>query len=333
MTETPLPVIFDPETLQAAGACSPAPGEHSTAHPHQDDGSGEALFYAVKFGPRSSYRLYGRRGSSAQRKIAGWGVRRPSYMHSFALTERYAVLAECPFTVDPLELIRSGRPFIENYRWHPDQPARFLVIDLHSGELCARAEAEPFFCFHHVNAFQEGDQLIVDLIAYEDAQIVESLYLEPLRAEGMVPRQELRRYRVPLGGGEARSEALATGLELPRINYRGFNARPYSYVYGTDFSPEDSAQRFVTGIKKVDVDKAESSEFSEPGAYPGEPVFVPAPQARREDDGVLLSLVLEPATETSYLLVLDAGDLAEIARARVPHPVPFGFHGQFYPAA
>jgi beta,beta-carotene 9',10'-dioxygenase len=27
--------------------------------------------------------------------------------------------------------------------------------------------------------------------------------------------------------------------------------------------------------------------------------------------------------------VLDAATLAELARARVPHHVPFGFHGQF----
>ena len=36
MTETPLPVVFDPKTLEAAGVASPAPGQHTTAHPHLD---------------------------------------------------------------------------------------------------------------------------------------------------------------------------------------------------------------------------------------------------------------------------------------------------------
>jgi len=31
--------------------------------------------------------------------------------------------------------------------------------------------------------------------------------------------------------------------------------------------------------------------------------------------------------------VLDAGDLSELARARVPHHVPFGFHGQHFGGA
>jgi beta,beta-carotene 9',10'-dioxygenase len=44
---------------------------------------------------------------------------------------------------------------------------------------------------------------------------------------------------------------------------------------------------------------------------------------------VLLSVVFDGRTGTSFLLVLDAGTLAELARAEVPHHIPFGFHGQF----
>lgn len=327
MTETPLPIIFDPQTLAAAGVVSRSPGEHTTAHPHRDRRNGDALFYAVKFGPRSSYRLYARRGTSSQQEIARWPTSRPSYMHSFAVTERYAVLAECPFVVNPLDLIRSGRPFVENYRWQGEEPTLFTVIDLDTGEVRARAEAEPFFCFHHVNAFEQGGELFVDLIAYEDAGIVEALYLEKLRAGARLPATELRSYRLPLAGGEARRETIALDLELPRINYARCNARPYRYVYGQSLR---EGEAFPNAVKKVDVNDGSVLEWSEEGAYPGEPVFVAAPQAGPEDEGVLLSLVLEPASETSYLVVLDADDLGEVARARVPHPVPFGFHGQFY---
>ena len=59
------------------------------------------------------------------------------------------------------------------------------------------------------------------------------------------------------------------------------------------------------------------------------PVFVAAPDARDEDEGVLLSVVLDARRETSFLLVLDAGSLEELARVEVPHPIPFGFHGLF----
>jgi carotenoid cleavage dioxygenase-like enzyme len=45
---------------------------------------------------------------------------------------------------------------------------------------------------------------------------------------------------------------------------------------------------------------------------------------------VILSVVLDAAAGTSFLLVLDAASFAEVARARVPHHIPFGFHGQYF---
>jgi len=329
MTETPLPVVFDPRTLEAAGVTSKAPGQHTTAHPHLDPDTGEGLFYAVKFGPRSTYRLYARADASRQRQLAKLPVSRPAYMHSFGITPRYAVLTECPLVVNPIDLARGGRPFIENYRWEPERGTPFLVVDRHSGELVARVEAEPFFCFHHVNAFEEGDELVVDLTAYEDDTVVKALYLGSLRAGASLPRAELRRYRVPLGGGRAQGEALAAGMELPRINYRRCNGRRYRYAYGNGVGAGDD---FPSLIQKTDVEAAETIEWRAPGCYPGEPVFVPAPDAGAEDDGVLLSLVLDAAAGRSFLLVLDARDLGELARASAPHAVPFGFHGQFLSA-
>jgi carotenoid cleavage dioxygenase-like enzyme len=58
-------------------------------------------------------------------------------------------------------------------------------------------------------------------------------------------------------------------------------------------------------------------------------VFVSAPEADGEDEGVLLSIVFDGRKGNSFLLVLDAGSLDEVARAEVPHHIPFGFHGQF----
>ncbi|MFL5590598.1 MAG: carotenoid oxygenase family protein [Ktedonobacteraceae bacterium] len=62
-------------------------------------------------------------------------------------------------------------------------------------------------------------------------------------------------------------------------------------------------------------------------ATPGEPVFVAAPDAISEDEGIVLSIVLDGRKGTSFLLVLDAASFTEIARAEVPHHIPFGFHG------
>jgi carotenoid cleavage dioxygenase-like enzyme len=84
---------------------------------------------------------------------------------------------------------------------------------------------------------------------------------------------------------------------------------------------------FINELAKVDVGRGERTSWHEPDQFPGEPVFVAAPGARAEDDGVLLSVVLDGKRGSSYLLVLDARDLSAVAKAAVPHHIPFGFHG------
>jgi beta,beta-carotene 9',10'-dioxygenase len=328
MSETPLPVVFDPQTLETLGVAAPAPGQLTVAHPHRNPANGELISYATHFGPVTTYRVYGLRGNSAPRVIATLLVSLPAYMHSFAITERHAILAEFPFVAIPISIPLSGRPFVDNYRWRPDRGTRFRVIDLETGALRGTYETEPFFAFHHVNAYERDGELVLDLCAYENADIVHALSLDNLRlAAPLLPDPELRRYRIRLDDGRVDSEPLAgTGLELPRINYGRCNGQPYRYVYGA--GPR-SPGAFLDQIVKVDVEGQETTVWHEPGAYPGEPVFVPAPDGAREDAGVLLSVVLDAAAGSSFLLVLDAGDLREVARARVPHHIPFGFHGQY----
>lgn len=333
MTETPLPVQFDPSTLQAADVRPyEVPGELSTAHPHADRASGAMLNYAAKLGPTSSYRFFevgasaDERSPAKPRVIGSVPVREPAYMHSFGLTERWLVLAEFPLVVNPLALALSRRPYIENYRWKPERGTRFTLVDRSSGEAVSGFQSEACFAFHHVNAYEHGGEVVVDLCAYPDAGIIEDLYLERLRAGKPISPATLTRLRLRPADRSVSGERLADGdIELPRINYRRSNERPHRYVWGNAGGPSGWLERIV----KVDVSDGATLGWSEPSCYPGEPVFVARPEAEREDDGVLLSVVLDAAAGSSFLLVLDAADLGELARAEVPHHIPFSFHGQF----
>jgi carotenoid cleavage dioxygenase-like enzyme len=331
MTETPMPVAFDRETLETLGVePPPAPGEHSTAHPHLDPAGREAINHVVRFGRRSEYRFFAQFADAPPRLLARIPVDKPAYIHSFGITERYLVLAEGPLVVNPLRLLLSGRPFIENYRWEPDRGGRLFVVDRATGSHRVY-ETEPFFTFHHINSFERDGELVVDLCAYDDASIVDALYMDRLRDEsGMreLPRVAPRRFTIDLAGDRVTTEDLSeSDLELPRIAYRTHNGRPYRYVYGTSGSTD-----WIDRIVKVDVESRESASWAQDGCYPGEPVFVPQPGAEAEDAGVLLSVVLDGTAGRSFLLVLDATTLQEVARAEVPHHIPFSFHGQFFGA-
>jgi carotenoid cleavage dioxygenase-like enzyme len=336
LTETTLPVRFDAETLKVLGhyeVSAKVGGMVSIAHPHHDAQRRCRFSYVVDFGRRSRYRLFAiPDDGTPERIVAEMPVDKPAYMHSFAMTERFLVLTEFPLVVDPLRLLLELAPFIRNYRWKPERGLRFHVFDKDSGELVASHTADARFAFHHVNAFETGGGVAIDVITYEDAGIIDQLYLARLRAgEPIAATGELTRYAIPLtGAGPVGVETLhSTMLELPRIDYDRHAGKAYSVVWGTG---RRSGAAFLDSIVRLDVGTKAELTWSADGCFPGEPVFVAAPGGQREGEGVLLSVVLDARRNTSFLLVLDAETLAEIARAECPHHIPFSFHGNFFPS-
>src|SRR5690606_21065513 len=144
------------------------------------------------------------------------------------------------------------------------------------------------------------------------------------------------RFRIPLtarGSGGRRIPAAVLSparLELPRIDYARRAGRPYRHLWGAG---QTAPGNFPDNITRIELDPGGTARvltWQEVGCYPGEPVFVNRPGGTREDDGVLLSVVLDTRRGHSFLAVLDASTLQELARASVPHHIPFGFHGQYF---
>jgi beta,beta-carotene 9',10'-dioxygenase len=335
-TETTLPIRFDPDTLKTLGYFAYAPeigGTVSSAHLHHDAERRCQFNYVIEFARKSRYRLFAvADDGGAQSVIAELAVAQPAYMHSFGMTRRHLVLAEFPFVVSPFRLLLRGQPFIRNYRWEPERGLRLHVIEKDGGGLLRTVETDAAFAFHHVNAFERGGELMVDLITYPDAGIIDQLYLARLRSAAPFDASgRLTRYVIPFAQSEPiRKEPITdAGIELPRIDYGGRAGRRYRYVWGAGVR---LLGNFLDSLVKVDVETGRDEKWWEDGCYPGEPVFVPTPGAEAEGEGVLLSVVLDAARRRSFLLLLDAQSMAEIARAECPHQIPFGFHGNYFPS-
>jgi carotenoid cleavage dioxygenase-like enzyme len=74
--------------------------------------------------------------------------------------------------------------------------------------------------------------------------------------------------------------------------------------------------------------------WHEENCFPSEAQFVPKPvkagedKITEEDAGVLISIVLDSARSTSFVLVLDAQDLKVLARVELNKLIPLSFaHG------
>lgn len=336
--DLPTPLQIDPHTIETLGEYrmeGAGPLIQTTPHPLRDPARSEWVNVGFGLGPFGlGYRIFRVPDGSRRRETIAFIPRsRPTYMHSFALTERHVVLTEHPFVPDLVGLLTMGltsRPLVECFSWRPDGATTFIVVERTTGRRVAELTSEGFLTFHHANAFDQDGRIYVDIAAYASARILQDLYLDRLRGPegGRTSRTEYRRYCLDPTAGRVTWERLGDeAVELPRIN-DGFAMRPHRYVYGTTIrrhAPPD----FINQLGKLDVTTGEARAWYEPGCYPTEPVPVARPGVAAEDDGVVFSIVVDANTRSAFLLVLDAATFEEIGRARVPHPIPFGFHGNF----
>lgn len=120
-----------------------------------------------------------------------------------------------------------------------------------------------------------------------------------------------------------------SGIEFPTIRYDDLNGKPYQFVYANYISHYRSA--YYDSVIKVDVNTGAHVHWTMEGAYPGEPIFVPNPEGKAEDDGVVMTNVLDSKKKETFLLILDAKTMKEVARAGpTPHVIPHGYHGRYF---
>ena len=209
--------------------------------------------------------------------------------------------------------------------------------------------------------------LYCDVVQYPTPDIISAFYTEVLaqlddgkhtekfwKAEDVSQRTraELARHhvRVPLPNGKT-TAAPNTGVitkklpqlvsdvivsipgphagDLPTINPQ-FATKRSRFVYSL---PMRGLSTLVDCIAKTDMETGEVLWWRNGhGNTPGEPIFIPRPGAEHEDDGVLLSVVLDVKEKTSFLLCLDAKTMVEMGRAEVGFAIGFGFHGVHIPA-
>ena len=365
LTEVPRWVGFDPESLDSRGDFAFEDDldlDMTTAHLSEDPRSGDLFGFGLTFGRTHEYHVY--RIPCGERRrdlLASIPTDEPAYIHDCAVTADHVVLVETPLRI---AILRALSPFTEGFfemlDWRPETGTRVLLVDRETGDVRA-VEAPNAFTFHAVNAYEDGPETVVDLVDFEDDAIVDALTLDTLEAEGFpgVPAGRLARYRVDPDGGDGagagsdggaggtggavlRERLYDGGMELP-TGPRAVRAREYRYAYGQATDREGA-----NGLVKVDTESGSAREWWERGVYVEEPRVVRHPEAgdpagggpgdgdagdggNEEDRGVVLAPALDVEAERSMLLVFDARTLEELARARLPHHHPFGFHGRFFP--
>ncbi len=329
LTESQHQHVIDPGDLASRGTYHyedglPA-GLMMTAHPHFDHASQALVNVGTSLGPRNQILVYRQKPGESRRQIEGsLSLKRSPYLHDFGVSERHVVLIDHPLRLNGAAMLFSNRSLIEHHRWEPERGTRLRLLDRQSGRWTTY-ETDTCFCFHTVNCFDDGDDVVFDFLAYDDASVVSALGTAALASgqrPGLTPRYV--RARMAPGGGRVALESLSPqGFEFPAIAYRQHHGQPYAVAWGASF-PASSWQSQL-----VRVEAGQVRSFEEEAMTYGEPIFVPRPQAERATDGVILSVGCHRSEPRSALVILDADEMRPLAHCQVDLSLPLGFHGNF----
>lgn len=353
---------IDPETLEPEGLTTQQKllhpdlkGQLSASHAKSDPNTGDIFNFNLDLGYNSTYRIFRTSAATGKTSILATFFGRPAYIHSLFLTESYVILCVWNSRIKyggisvlyNQNIVEAIAPFDGSQK-----PTWYVVDRRHGKGLVSKYESEPFFCFHTINAWEEPSSIdpsttdvIAELSMYENLDVIHRLFYDNIISSGpgveayagknrMSSLPSVAQFRLssvnavsssvkPLPAELVFKVDKMKSMELPTLHPK-YITRRHRYVYGTADRLKSS---FMDSIVKFD-NVTQGSIFWETEAHtPGEAIFVANPEGTREDDGVLLSVVLDGISGKSYLLVLDAKDLSELARAEMDGPMAFGFHG------
>lgn len=290
-----------------------------TAHPKICPTTNELHFfgYGNIFEPHVTYHRADANGElTVNRPLE---VKALTMMHDFALTAEHVVFMDLPIVFN-LDIALKGESDMP-YRWDDNYGARLGVMRRDDPFGSVRwFEIDPCYVFHVANAFDDGKSIVLQAVRYPELW---------RHSGGFEANGVLWSWTIDLESGIVRERQLdERSVEFPRIDDRlaSLHAR-YAVAVG--------ANKLV----RYDLTSGSAVEHAfgtaaAPGG-PGEAVFVPSASGPAdESSGWYIGYVYDPARDGSDLVIIDASDFGgkPVARIKLPHRVPYGFHGNWISA-
>ena len=331
LTETPQPIIFDKDTLETIGPYSfndEFQYNLHTAHPHKDNHDQSMINLGIRMGRKTYYEFFKVRNNQRQ-LMSSLRIQKPSYQHSFAMTENYLIIIDTPFKVTPLAIRFGTKSFINHFKWHKNTPTIFHIFNIKTGKKQCTIKSPPFFMFHQVNAFEKNVTIVFDTIAFKNATIIDALYLDNLR-KGMpdIPAGKLKRFILDPKTHQmiSKKTLLNESIALPNINYKKYNGKPYSWAYALNTKKTP----FFNRIIKINVETWTHKFYEKEDCIPSEPIFIQHPAKNDEDDGIILSVLFNTKTNTTQLHGIDAKTMSNKFTSTIRGLRGYTLHGQFF---
>jgi carotenoid cleavage dioxygenase-like enzyme len=323
---------LDPLTLDTTGeeTFDGALDTTLNAHPKVDPRNGDYLDY--DYGDFKSYLTYYVVGADGRLKHrTRVDLPGPRLPHDTTFTPGYTILHDFPLYHDVDAMRRTGHRVVQ---FHRDQPSRFGVIPRCGTQDQIRwFEFEPGYVLHMVNAWEDGDWIVMDGCFQPDPTIRRDPAEGPLGSmlAYLRYRGHLRRWRMNLRTGEKHEQQLDDlNVEfcLPDTDLYGVKSR-YSYHQRI---PTDLQTLAFDALVKYDHQEGTREVYEYPeGWYPSEAPFARSTRGGDEDSGYVTTLATSVHDYRSEAWIFDAKRITAgpIARVHIPARVAAGFHASW----
>ena len=252
------------------------------------------------------------------------------FVHDFGVTENYAIFLVSSVTMGVAGTLFGLRSASDATEYRMNQPVQGIVVDLRQAGIVHRFELPPALIVHFGNSYEQGDEIVTECMRSTDLGNFSALK-DVFTLERMLGAP-LCRYRINLRTGDVSHEEF---FHAPPGEFPAWDTRRtcYSSRYTYYVAPVDNGTPyFYNAVVKLDTESGafQTRDFGA-NRYTSEALFVPRQGAESEDDGYLLSFVYDATVHRTEIAVLDARDpwREEVARVRLSHHIPFGFHGHF----
>jgi all-trans-8'-apo-beta-carotenal 15,15'-oxygenase len=252
-----------------------------------------------------------------------------AFTHDFILTARERrIFFFTPVEFGLLKMFLGFAPPVASMRVKKQAPIEIMLFDAATNREFV-FETDFGFIFHFTNGYDLGEnRVVVDGFMMPDfpgAEVNKKLFAGD---DSGTPAGRLTRFILNLDDQSVERSILSPYLgELPSF-HPALTGKAYQYVWSLGL-PAEADYQILDGIQKVDVQRAAAKVKSLHPHLPGEPLFIPKPGAKAEDEGYLATMVFNSVEKSTWLYLFDARNLEEITKARLPHNIPVGFHGKF----
>jgi all-trans-8'-apo-beta-carotenal 15,15'-oxygenase len=169
-------------------------------------------------------------------RVAKIALPRPTIIHDFIVTKKHAVFFCPPVRLRLGRLLAGIGSFDSNLAWEPQHGTEVIVVPLATPEQPVRFTVPSFFQWHFVNAWEDGDTLVVDYLPYDDFETNDWFGRAPYEPARQPPPSRYARARLDLASRRMSVEVLSeASVDFPAI-HPADAGREHEHTWLLDFS-------------------------------------------------------------------------------------------------